>query len=217
MATFLLEIGTEELPADFVRLALPQIEEIVARDLREVRLSWQGIGASGTPRRLAVSVTGLPERQEDLVEERKGPPAQQAFRDGVPTQAALGFARRCGCPPEQLEIRDTGKGPFVFARTTVPGRSTAEVLGDRIPEWIRSLQGRRFMRWGDGEARFSRPVRWLVVLLDERVVPVELSDMDPVLRSDRLSRGHRLHPAPVVIPSADRSRRQPGGRRCSGR
>lgn len=202
MATFLLEIGTEELPADFVRLALPQLEAIVARDLREARLSWESLRAMGTPRRLAVSVSGLPARQSDRVEERKGPPAAQAFADGVPTAAALGFARRCGCLPEQLEIRTTDKGPFVFARSTEAGRAAAEVLAESIPGWIRSLQGRRFMRWGDGEARFSRPLRWLVTLLDEAIVPLRLDDMDPPLRSDRLSRGHRLHRGPVPIPTA---------------
>ncbi|MCP9932894.1 glycine--tRNA ligase subunit beta [Cyanobium sp. Candia 9D4] len=202
MATFLLEIGTEELPADFVRLAQPQLQAIVARDLQEARLACDAIRTGGTPRRLAVTVTGLPRQQEDLVEDRKGPPAQQAFRDGQPTQAAMGFARRCGCSPDQLEIRDTDKGPFVFARTTEAGRPTAEVLVGCIPGWIRSLQGRRFMRWGAGDGRFSRPLRWLVALLDEAVVPVALSDVDPPLASDRLSRGHRLHPGTVTIPSA---------------
>lgn len=126
-----------------------------------------------------MTIAGLPERQQDLVEERKGPPAQQAFRDGQPTPAALGFARRCGCDPEQLEIRDTDKGPFVFARTTEAGRSVEAVLAGCIPGWIRTLQGRRFMRWGDGDGRFSRPLRWLVALLDGAVVPVQLTDVDP--------------------------------------
>jgi glycyl-tRNA synthetase beta chain len=102
MATFLLEIGTEELPADFVRLALPQLEGLVVKDLQEARLPFSGIETAGTPRRLAVSVHGLPERQEDRLEERKGPPAPQAFKDGLPTAAAIGFARRCGCAPEDL-------------------------------------------------------------------------------------------------------------------
>ncbi|MBD2548083.1 glycine--tRNA ligase subunit beta [Microcystis elabens FACHB-917] len=202
MATFLLEIGTEELPADFVRLVQPQLEAIVARDLKEARLAWDGIRTGGTPRRLAVTVTGLPREQEDLVEDRKGPPAHQAFRDGQPTQAAIGFARRCGCCPDRLEIRDTDKGPFVFARTTEAGRATADVLAGCIPGWIRSLQGRRFMRWGAGDGRFSRPLRWLVALLDEAVVPVALTDLDPPLASGRLSRGHRLHAPAVTIPSA---------------
>jgi glycyl-tRNA synthetase beta chain len=204
MATFLLEIGTEELPADFVRLALPQLEAVVAKDLQEARLVCTAIETAGTPRRLAITVRGLPDRQEDRIEERKGPPAPQAFRDGRPTPAAVGFARRCGCAPEDLEIRATDKGPFVFARTMDPGCSSSEVLSLLIPEWIRSLQGRRFMRWGEGDCRFSRPLRWLVALLDERVVPVLLTDADPPLTSDRYSRGHRLHQGPVEIPSAAR-------------
>ena len=203
MATFLLEIGTEELPADFVGAALPQLERRVARDLAEAALVPEAIRVDGTPRRLALRLEGLPSQQADRREERKGPPAQQAFRDGQPTAAAEGFARRCGVAPAELEIRDTEKGPFVFATTIQAGRSTAEVLTDLVPSWIWSLQGRRFMRWGDGESRFSRPVRWLVALLDGEVVPIHLAECDPPLSSDRFSRGHRLRPEPLPIPSAD--------------
>jgi glycyl-tRNA synthetase beta chain len=203
MATFLLEIGTEELPADFVGAALPQLERRVAQDLAEAALVPEAIRVDGTPRRLALRLEGLPSQQADRREERKGPPAQQAFRDGQPTAAAEGFARRCGVAPAELEIRDTEKGPFVFATTVQAGRSTAEVLTDLVPSWIWSLQGRRFMRWGDGESRFSRPVRWLVALLDGEVVPIHLAECDPPLSSDRLSRGHRLRPEPLPIPSAD--------------
>jgi len=203
MATFLLEIGTEELPADFAGSALEQLEQRVRRDLSEARLTTAVIRVDGTPRRLALQLEGLPERQGDRQEERKGPPAQQAFRDGRPTPAAEGFARRCGVEPEDLEVRDTDKGAFVFARILETGRATSEVLAELAPAWIWSLQGRRFMRWGNGESRFSRPVRWLVALLDDAVVPITLADCDPPLRSDRLSRGHRLHPAPVVIGSAE--------------
>jgi glycyl-tRNA synthetase beta chain len=99
-------------------------------------------------------------------------------------------------------MRDTEKGAFVFARTLEPGRATAEVLAELAPDWIWSLQGRRFMRWGNGDSRFSRPIRWLVALLDGAVVPITLADCDPPLHSDRLSRGHRLHPDPVVIQTA---------------
>jgi len=202
MATFLLEIGTEELPADFARLALPQLQTLVAEGLEAERLDHQQVWISGTPRRLAVLVHGLAERQSDRREEHKGPPAQQAFRDGQPTQAAIGFARRCGVEPSRLEIRDTPKGPFVFASSLTPGRGTQEVLAELIPAWIRGLQGRRFMRWGRGEFRFSRPIRWLVALLDGDVVPLRLSDADPPLLSGRDSRGHRLHAATLPIPSA---------------
>jgi glycyl-tRNA synthetase beta chain len=202
MATFLLEIGTEELPADFARLALPQLQTVVSQSLADERLEHDAVRMMGTPRRLAVLVEGLPERQSDRSEEHKGPPAQQAFKDGEPTPAAIGFARRCGVAPEQLEVRDTPKGPFVFATSLTPGRATAEVLAGLIPGWIRGLQGRRFMRWGQGEIRFSRPIRWLVALLDAAVVPVRLKDGDPEVISGRLSRGHRLHGASVSIASA---------------
>ena len=203
MATFLLEIGTEELPADFARLALPQLEQAVAADLETSRLDAISVRFTSTPRRRVVTATGLALQQRDLAEECKGPPAQQAFKDGQPTAAAIGFAKRCGIEASQLEVRDTDKGPFVFARTLEPGRPAIAVLSELVPRWIACLQGRRFMRWGEGEARFSRPIRWLVALLDDALVPVELSECDPPLRSGRLSRGHRLRAASITIRDAD--------------
>jgi len=203
VSTFLLEIGTEELPADFARLALPQLETLVGRDLLAARLQHGSIAVTSTPRRLAISVAGLALAQSDLVEERKGPPAGQAFKDGVPTQAAIGFASRCGIGVAALEVRETAKGPFVFATVQEPGRPTASVLTELIPSWIGALQGRRFMRWGEGESRFSRPVRWLVALLDAELLAVELQGCDPPLRADRHSRGHRLQSQSVEIPHAE--------------
>ena len=202
MATFLLEIGSEELPADFVRLALPQLRQRVEDDLAEARLAWQELRVTGTPRRLAILIGGLAIRQENRHEERKGPPAAAAYLDGSPTAAALGFAARCGVPPEALEVRPTPKGPFVFAQVLEHGQPTTTVLQSLIPEWIWGLQGRRFMRWGAGESRFSRPVRWLVALLDDEVVPVDLVDCDPVVSSGRLSRGDRLSQQPLAIERA---------------
>ena len=203
MATFLLEIGSEELPADFVRLALPQLRQRVEDDLAAARLTWQELRVTGTPRRLAVLIGGLATRQEDRREDRKGPPAATAFAEGSPTAAALGFAGRCGVPAEALEVRPTPKGDFVFAQVLEPGQPTTTVLQSLIPEWIWGLQGRRFMRWGAGESRFSRPVRWLVALLDDEVVPVDLVDCDPVVSSGRLSRGDRLSQQPLAIARAD--------------
>ena len=202
VSTFLLEIGTEELPADFARLALPQLEQMVRRDFAAARLSHGAIRCTSTPRRLAVLVEAVDPATPDLEEERKGPPAGQAFKDGAPTQAAVGFAKRCGVAAEALEVRDTPKGPFVFATVLERGRPAAELLSEWIPQWISSLQGRRFMRWGSGESRFSRPVRWLVVLLDGQVVPVQLEGSDPEVSSGNTSRGHRLRSDSVVIDSA---------------
>ena len=195
MSTFLLEIGTEELPADFARLALPQLEALVHRDLAERRLSHGPLTVTSTPRRLALVVADLATTAADLEEDRKGPPAAQALKDGVPTPAAIGFAKRCGIEASALEVRDTPKGPFVFARVREPGLPAAELLAACIPQWIAGLQGRRFMRWAEGESRFSRPVRWLVALLDGAVIPVTLAGSDPEVSSGRLSRGHRLHGA----------------------
>ena len=203
MATFLLEIGTEELPADFVRSALPQLEALVRRDLADLHLSHGTVRSLGTPRRLAIQVEQLSEQQEDRVEERKGPPAGQAFVDGRPTAAAEGFARRCGIDPAQLEVRQTTKGPFVFALCRQVGRPTSELLEEKAPCWIQELQGRRFMRWGEGAIRFSRPVRWLVALLDDQQLDLHLEGSDPPLRSGQLSRGHRLWTEAVPIPHAE--------------
>ena len=202
MATFLLEIGTEELPADFAGQAPAQLQTLAQADLARLRIGCGQIHASSTPRRLVLRLEQLADQQLDLEEERRGPPAGQAFRNGEPTAAALGFASRCGIEPSALEVRDTAKGQFVFARTREPGRPTLEVLVELVPAWIAALQGRRFMRWGEGDSRFSRPLRWLVALLDEQVVPIELNGCDPPLRAGRSSRGHRLCEAPVSIASA---------------
>ena len=203
MATFLLEIGTEELPADFARLALPQLEQLVQSDLAEQRLTHGPVTCTSTPRRLSVLIQGLAPGQPDLEEDRKGPPAEQAFKNGQPSQAALGFAKRCGIEATALEVRETPKGPFVFATVREVGRPSSEVLAQQIPLWIQALQGRRFMRWGEGENRFSRPVRWLVALLDATVIPLTLKGSDPEVTAGQESRGHRLWAETVTIASAD--------------
>jgi glycyl-tRNA synthetase beta chain len=195
VSTFLLEIGTEELPADFARLALPQLEALVRRDLAERRLNHGPVSVTSTPRRIALLVADLAAAAADLEEDRKGPPAAQALKDGVATPAAIGFAKRCGVEASALEVRDTAKGPFVFARVREPGLPAAELLAACIPQWMTGLQGRRFMRWAEGESRFSRPVRWLVALLDGAVIPLTLAGSDPLVSAGRLSRGHRLHGA----------------------
>ena len=203
-ATFLLEIGTEELPADFVKQALTQLEQRVNRDLREARLGHGAVSVFGTPRRLVVSVADLEDGQPDLQEDRKGPPVAQAFKDGIPGPAAIGFAKRCGVDPSALEQRETPKGPCVFATVLTPGQASADLLQALIPQWIDALQGRRFMRWGTGAQRFSRPIRWLLALQGSNVIPVVLDGADPEVRSDRFSRAHRLHgDEPLSIASAD--------------
>lgn len=204
MATFLLEVGTEELPADFVDESLEQWRSRIPQSLTEHYLNPESVEFYGTPRRLAVLIWGLPERQPDQEEEIKGPPAQAAFKDGKPTKAAEGFAQKQGVALSDLEIRTTEKGDFVFAQKRIVGRPTTEILTQLVPEWITGLEGRRFMRWADGDLRFPRPIRWIVTLLDSQVLPIELVNGSQGCRSDRFSQGHRvLHPNPVEITHAE--------------
>lgn len=203
MPTFLLEVGTEELPASFVDDAIAQWQSRLPKSLNEQFLTQSAIEVYGTPRRLALLIKGLPVQQPDREEEVKGPPAKAAFKDGQPTQAAVGFARKQGVELDALEVRDTDKGEFVFVLKKTAGRPATEILTELIPQWISGLEGKRFMRWANGDFRFSRPIRWLVALIDDAVLPVELVSGAETIKSDRISRGHRiLHPEPIQIPQA---------------
>jgi glycyl-tRNA synthetase beta chain len=203
MPAFLLEVGTEELPASFLSSAVVQWKSLIPQTLVENNLTSDTIEIYGTPRRLAVLIKGLPSQQADREEEIKGPPAQVAFENGRPTKAAQGFAKKQGVELDALEVRATDKGDFVFVRKVISGRKVADILAELVPQWILGLEGKRLMRWSDGDLRFARPIRWLVALLDEAVLPVELANGSEIIKSDRLSRGHRvLHPEPVIIPQA---------------
>jgi glycyl-tRNA synthetase beta chain len=203
MTNFLLEVGTEELPASFLSSAVKQWKQRIPQSLSAHNLTSDAVEVYGTPRRLAVLITNLPAQQPDKEEEIKGPPAQAAFKDGKPTPAAAGFAKKQGVDVADFEIRPTEKGEFIFVRKKTPGRPVAEILTEFVKEWIFSLEGKRLMRWGDGDVKFSRPIRWLVALLDDAVLPIELDNGSEVIKSDRISHSHRvLHPQPVTIPQA---------------
>ena len=203
MPTYLLEIGTEELPASFVDSAIQQWQEKIPSSLKEAYLSPENIAVYGTPRRLAVIITGIAERQNDRIEEIKGPPASIAYQDGKPTKALEGFARKQGIELDAIELRDTKKGQFIFVEKKISGRSAKEILTELTPQWITKLEGKRFMRWGDGDLRFPRPIRTIVALLDDEILPVELTNGSTSIKSDRITTGHRiLHPDPVSIPTA---------------
>ncbi len=198
--TFLLEIGVEELPASFCAPAMEQLRLRGEGLLQELRLPFAGSRTLGTPRRLAWIVEGMGEQPDAEIVVR-GPARAAAFDpDGKPTRAAEGFARGQGCSVGDLLVEVRGGKEYVFARRTEVGRPVAEVLGPALPGLIASIEFPRTMRWGTGDFRFARPVRWLVALWGETVVPFGIGEV----RSDRISFGHRtLHPGPIPLHSAE--------------
>ncbi len=200
MPNFLLELGTEELPASFVVGSAQQWQRLVPATLAEESLTNDSINVYATPRRLAVLVKGLPVQQLDREEEVKGPPASSAFKDGKPTKAAEGFAKKQGVEIDALEVRATDKGDFVFVLKKIPGRMSADILTELVPQWINKLEGKRFMRWADGDLKFPRPIRSLVALLDDTVLPITLVSGSDTVKSDRISQGHRVLYTPPTPP-----------------
>ncbi len=195
--TVLLEIGVEELPARFCALGLEQLSARGEALLREARLGFAHARALGTPRRLAWLVEGLADRQEDARTEVRGPARASAYdAGGRPTPAALGFARAQGLDPADLALGTVGGKEYVFARRLEPGRPAREVLAEVLPRLVASLEFPRTMRWGDGDFRFPRPVRWVVALLGPEVVPCTVAG----LQAGRTTFGHRaLHPGPLDL------------------
>ena len=181
----LLEIGTEEIPAHAMPGLLQELGERAEKALGELRLAHGGVRTLGTPRRLALIVEGLAEKQADVAEEKRGPSVQVAFdAAGKPTKAAEGFARGQGVKAEDLVTRDG----YVYALVQETGEPAEKVLEKLLPELICGLPLPNSMRWGDLDFRFIRPLRWLVALYGEEVVPFELARV----KSGNTSRGHRF-------------------------
>ncbi|HRN50582.1 MAG TPA: glycine--tRNA ligase subunit beta [Anaerolineales bacterium] len=186
---FLLEIGTEELPPDDLTSAIQQLSASLEQLLAAEHLAHKGIRVQGTPRRLAAIVSGLAPKQPDLNQVVKGPPAARAFgADGTPTPAAEGFARGQGLPVTALKVETIDGGEYAVARVERKGRLAAEVLAETLPELIAGLKFEKSMRWNASGIAFSRPVRWLLALHGEALVPFAYAG----LHSAKASRGLRL-------------------------
>lgn len=193
----LLEIGTEEMPANIMSGVVDQLRALAAAKFEENRISLQKIDVYATPRRLAVVVTGAADCQPDEEVKKRGPSVKAAFdEDGNPTRAAQGFARGQHIDPKDL-VRE---GDYTWAYVVNRGRNVEEVLPELFLSLITGLNFTRSMRWADEEAHFIRPVRWLVALAGNQVIPLEFAHV----KSGNVSRGHRfLCKEPVVIHSPE--------------
>jgi len=197
----LFEIGVEELPSSYVLPALEQLGRTGAEALAEARIACGEVTVHGTPRRLALHVRGLAPRQSDVDEEVVGPAVRVAYdADGNPTRALTGFCEGKGVHPASVRRVQTPRGEYVAVDVHHEGRPTIEVLPGLLAGIATRLTFPKTMRWLTDDTRFARPVRWLVALLDDRIVPVPAFG----LTADRRSYGHRfLAPAAVRIPGAD--------------
>lgn len=199
MPTYLLEIGTEELPADHVPEAQDRLKNLMSEYLTQSNVPFEEIQTMGTPRRLACIVKGLASLQSTIKKKVKGPKVQSSFDDkGNALPPALGFAQKQGLTVDQLTREEVGGVEFLVADVTIEGRPSKEVLQEVVPKAIGGLSGERLMRWGNYDLKFSRPIRWLVSLLDSDEVTITLD----FIRSGRDSFGNRvLAPGKVAIDS----------------
>ncbi len=184
----IFEIGCEELPAGFIEPAMAHLREYFIEQCAAQRIGVQDIQVFATPRRLALLVRGLAERQEDLEEVRTGPPEKAAFRDGVPTKAAEGFARGQGVELSDLFVQETDKGPYVAARVFQKGCDVKELLPAILNAVMTSFHFPKSMRWANYREQFARPVRWILAVVDGELVPVSFAGVD----SGLTTRGHRF-------------------------
>jgi glycyl-tRNA synthetase beta chain len=189
MPDFLLEIGCEEIPARMIDAASRDLHERVTALLRRERLEPAvALSRFDTPRRLAVIAPGIPAAQPDITEQVTGPSAQIAYKDGEPTPAAHAFAKKVGVDVGKLAKISTPKGEYLAATVTKEGRTAAEILAETLPKEISSLYWPKNMYWRKRGELFVRPVRWLVAMLDDEIVPLELFG----IAAGKTSRGHRI-------------------------
>ena len=181
----LFEIGAEEIPAGFMPNILGQLKKLAETKLNDAHLPFESIATYGTPRRLALIVKGLADTSAEISERHKGPSASIAYdADGNATKAAIGFARGKGLDVADLVVEDG----YIYAETKTAGVPAKDIVTDMLPQLITGLNFPKSMHWGNLDAKFVRPVRWLVALLDEEVIPVEFA----TVKSGNVTRGHRF-------------------------
>lgn len=196
MSKYLLEIGTEELPYRFIPQAIEQLKNGFEGFLKDNKVGYEKVDVYATPRRLAVIISGLETQTSDETKIVKGPIAKVAYdENGNLTRAGEGFARKNGLAPEDLYVEND----YVHAKIVIKGKSIVELLQENVPVIFSKLQGSHFMRWGYNDQKFSRPIKWIVSLLDKEEVKVKIIDKE----SSNVSRGHRFAQQNVIIGHPD--------------
>jgi len=185
----LLEIGTEELPYQFVGPALRTLQQAAETMLKELRITYGSVRTMGTPRRLVLLIEGLARQQASAVKEAMGPSKAVAFdHAGQPTKAAMGFAAGQGITVEQLQVRQTPKGEYLFAVKQEKGQAVTAVLTQALPQLLAKLSFPKAMQWNQTGVRFARPVRWLVALCGGKILPIQFA----TIKAGNASQGHRV-------------------------
>lgn len=203
MEKLLFEIGTEEIPANFMSGILAQLKELTEKKLNEARIPYTSVTVYGTPRRMTFVADGVEATQADTVVEAKGPSAKIAFVNGEPSKAAQGFARGQGVDVKDLEIR----GEYVYAVKHLAGKAVKDLLPALLMDILTSLNFPKNMRWAGHEFRFVRPIRWIVALFGEEVVPVEITGV----KSGKFSRGHRFLKRNALAEVEAAAKKEEGG------
>ena len=200
-AELFLEIGTEEIPAGFLPVAMADLERLLKKELETGRIAFESIRTYATPRRLAVTVQGVAMEQERQEMLATGPSVKVAFdAEGKPTRAAEGFARSNGVDVAQLSVMETDKGSYVYVSRVAEGSPTADRLPEILPRVLASIPFRKSMRWKDLDIRFARPIHWIVALFDGVVVPFAFGNLE----SGNISRGHRfMAPDPFPVQGVE--------------
>ena len=196
MSKYLLEIGVEELPYRFIPMAITQLEDGFKGFLNDSGVEYKNIKVMATPRRLAVMIDGLAGSQPDIEKVVKGPIAAVAYDENKNlTKAGEGFAKKNGIETKDLYVEDN----YVYAKISIKGKNTKDLLQENVPLIFSKLQGPHFMRWGANDVKFSRPIRWVLSILDNEQVPITIIDKS----SSNITNGHRFSEQNIVINSPD--------------
>lgn len=189
MKNVVLEIGTEEIPAQYMENALKDLNRLAQKYFEEARISYKEIKVYGTPRRLVLFIFHIKEKQEDIFQKIKGPAYSIAYnKDSQPQKPALKFAQSQGVNVEDLIVEDTEKGKYIFASKSIIGQPTIDLLSQIFPKIIKSMQFPKSMRWGEKSLRFIRPIRWILALYGKEIIRFNLNGLD----SENITYGHRL-------------------------